>query len=413
MYKDHKAGKKTRPVVPGCNSNTRGMSNCVSDLQESVNKANKSPYEVISGEDMLAEVENYNTKAAEIIREGQGKLDKKINCTNKSHTEDGIRKIARCDKLWRIKSSKASGESPAKGEQTGHYLGRAEPGEETSSNEGGEEKEDAVTGNECVDEKDVEILRYRMHQYRENPVMKICGEDVQLVMECDHCGPDITEYMQEECDDCGGSWVREDYTMCVIGNDVISLFPSLDSVNTGRIVREEVENSTMRFDGFNIRLGLKYIAMNEEYTGNLEQIRSLLPVRETKPGTKPTMKSKWVNSKEILADDEWIYPPGNPTEEQRRQVIGRVAEIGTRVVFENFCYQFGGKAFHQQEGGPIGARVTMCAARMVMQHWAREYTGILLQAGLRLPLMTGYVDDGRQGSTVLRRGMRFNEERSV
>ena len=45
----------------------------------------------------------------------QEKLDKKINCTNKSHTEDGIRKLARCDKLWRKKSSKARGESPAKG----------------------------------------------------------------------------------------------------------------------------------------------------------------------------------------------------------------------------------------------------------------------------------------------------------
>ena len=48
---------------------------------------------------------------------------------------------------------------------------------------------------------------------------------------------------------------------------------------------------------------------------------------------------------------------------------------------------------------------------MVMQHWARGYTSILLRAGLRLPLMTGYVDDGRQGSTVLRKGMIFNEEK--
>ena len=81
-----------------------------------------------------------------------------------------------------------------------------------------------------------------MHQYRTNPVMKISGDDVQLMMECDHCGPEITEYMQEECYECFSSWVREDYTMCVIGNDVTSLCPSLESVNTGRIVREEVEN---------------------------------------------------------------------------------------------------------------------------------------------------------------------------
>ena len=63
------------------------------------------------------------------------------------------------------------------------------------------------------------------------------------------------------------------------------------------------------------------------------------------------MKSKWVNSKEILADNDWIYPQVQPTERQRRQVIGRVAEIGTRVVFENFCYQFGGILIINKEGG--------------------------------------------------------------
>ena len=79
------------------------------------------------------------------------------------------------------------------------------------------------------------------------------------------------------------------------------------------------------------------------------------------------------------------------------------------MIFDNFCYQFEAKLYQQQSGGPIGARVTMCAARMVMQHWARGYSSILLHAGLKLPLLSGYVDDGRQGSTVLRRGTRFDE----
>ena len=52
----------------------------------------------------------------------------------------------------------------------------------------------------------------------------------------------------------------------------------------------------------------------------------------------------------------------------------------------------------------------MCAAMMVMEHWARGYTSILLKADLMIPLMNGYVDDGRQGSTVLRKGMIFNNE---
>ena len=50
-----------------------------------------------------------------------------------------------------------------------------------------------------------------------------------------------------------------------------------------------------------MRLGLRYIVMNSEYTGDLDPIQELLPTRITKPGVKPGMKSKWVNSKEILS----------------------------------------------------------------------------------------------------------------
>ena len=62
-------------------------------------------------------------------------------------------------------------------------------------------------------------------------------------------------------------------------------------------------------------------------------------------------------------------------------------------------------------GGPIEARITMVAARLVMHSWSRRYSGILLRAGLRLPYHGGYVDDGRQGSTTLRLGTVFNEEK--
>ena len=80
----------------------------------------------------------------------------------------------------------------------------------------------------------------------------------------DHCGPDLTETVRTDCDECGDGWVREDYSLWIIGNDVISLFPSLDSITTGRIVRGEVARSTIEIEGFNTRLGLRYIAMNEK-----------------------------------------------------------------------------------------------------------------------------------------------------
>ena len=41
-------------------------------------------------------------------------------------------------------------------------------------------------------------------------------------------------------------------------------------------------------------------------------------------------------------EDEWIHPERKPTENQERQLMGRVAEIGM-VVFEKFVYYFRGK----------------------------------------------------------------------
>ena len=82
-------------------------------------------------------------------------------------------------------------------------------------------------------------------------------------------------------------------------------------------------------------------------------------------------------------------------------MLARMGEIGLRTIFENFMYTFGGKNFLQLSGGPIGARVTMAAARIVMQDWSEQYSRILIKAKLEIWLFSGYVDDGRQGTTRL------------
>ena len=97
------------------------------------------------------------------------------------------------------------------------------------------DEEDEEASDTCAMRKSEEILRYREFQYDENPKMRLTGEDLQVVLECDHCGPDLTEEVRKECDGCGSGWVREDYTLTIVGNNVVSLFPSLDSVTTGKI----------------------------------------------------------------------------------------------------------------------------------------------------------------------------------
>ena len=62
MYKDHKVEGGYRPVVSGCSSNTLGLSNTLSEIVESICMAVESPYEVISGEDMLSRVSKCNER---------------------------------------------------------------------------------------------------------------------------------------------------------------------------------------------------------------------------------------------------------------------------------------------------------------------------------------------------------------
>ena len=109
--------------------------------------------------------------------------------------------------------------------------------------------------------------------------------------------------------------------------------------------------------------------MNRKYTSSLKNLWNILPWRRKVKGTAPGMKSKEINSKDGNVEMQWSFPKRQPTPEQIREIQARSAEIATRFLFENFCYKFAGDTYLQSSGGPIGARVTMAAARIVMSEW--------------------------------------------
>ena len=84
-----------------------------------------------------------------------------------------------------------------------------------------------------------------------------------------------------------------------------------------------------------------------------------------------------------------------------------------KTLFKNFSYKFGGKFFHQKEGGPIGVRATGAASELVMEDWATKYRDILVKSGLIVYLMAGCVDDGRQITTILPLGTRFDKDETI
>ena len=134
-------------------------------------------------------------------RENAGRI-----CDRVVHRVEGLRILAGCEKLWKLKR-------------------KEEEADQDEGYEGG-----------CRDDIDDDTVRYRIGMY-EDAEMNLDERDMQVVMECDECGPNMTEYLLSECEDCGTGWVREANTLTVIGNNVIALFLSLHSANTGRIVR--------------------------------------------------------------------------------------------------------------------------------------------------------------------------------
>ena len=113
--------------------------------------------------------------------------------------------------------------------------------------------------------------------------------------------------------------------------------------------------SKMKVNGFSWRQGARYLAMNQYLTGEMDSIWELLP--STKSGARISMKNRALNSKKENLEENWCFSPVEPNEDQMREIVARVAEVGVRTIFENICYCFGGKTYQQQSGGPIGARM--------------------------------------------------------
>ena len=74
-----------------------------------------------------------------------------------------------------------------------------------------------------------------------------------MAADCKECGPRISARIAHSCSTCGPGVNKKELERCLLGNDVVGLFPNIKSKNTGRIVREKVEKSGVRFKGFDYK----------------------------------------------------------------------------------------------------------------------------------------------------------------
>ena len=142
---------------------------------------------------------------------------------------------------------------------------------------------------------------------------------------------------------------------------------------------------------------------------NKSRLRRVLPVRRGRRGCRPGMKGAGPRGRTKGDQEQWCFPDVTLEEWERREILGEVVSLATKAMFNNHFYKFGGRSYHQAQGGPIGLRGTCAVARLVMQLWDRMWLKRIEVLGIRVWLLMRYVDDARAALPPIRAGWRWQD----
>ena len=202
----------------------------------------------------------------------------------------------------------------------------------------------------------------------------------------------------------------QDYTtpMVIIGSDVVQLYPNLDIDQVVDVVEREVMETKLEWNDIDYLEASRYVALNwSEERCKKSGLRRILPSRRWKTGTRPGLRGTGPQGGERGDTEQWIFRNVKLTKHEKRLLVGTVVKIATEAMFKNHYYGFGGKIFHQREGGPIDLRGTCSIARLVMQVFDVKWESKLRRVGLMMWLYGRYMDDGRSFMQPVKRGWKW------
>ena len=200
----------------------------------------------------------------------------------------------------------------------------------------------------------------------------------------------------------------------MISQDVKALYPSLDWKEIVRIVGEILEETEVDFSDVDYKALGKYLAVHlspEEIERN--NLISVIPRKVI-----PRKVGMAFLDKDLDKDGnekwDWKGKRKVPTNLQKKKMVARTLEVAIYTLLSNHLYQFDGRVFQQQAGGPIGLEVTGILARIVMLWWDRKFLGKLKKLGINLLLYLRYVDDSNMAAESVAPGTRFvNDKVSI
>ena len=126
--------------------------------------------------------------------------------------------------------------------------------------------------------------------------------------------------------------------------------------------------------------------------------------------------TRWVGGERGgQAENLFHDPERRPTAQERRPMFALLLELMVMRVMKNHIYSFNGVNKLQQDGGPIGLKLSGAVAKVVMLSWSRRFvaaatTALASFAYFQLYLLLFYVDDTGIAVEELEPGCRFIEE---
>ena len=63
---------------------------------------------------------------------------------------------------------------------------------------------------------------------------------------------------------------------------------------------------------------------------------------------------------------KWPKPPQKFTEEEKRQILGKLVENAVKMTFNSHFYKWEGKIYQQMKGGPIGLKASGSVAKIAI-----------------------------------------------
>ena len=184
------------------------------------------------------------------------------------------------------------------------------------------------------------------------------------------------------------NYINDGMPKIAISMDVKALYPSIKRKRAAAVVREAMENTTVKFENIDYRMALRYISKSSKPAEILDWgLRSWCPVRSFRRGARPGMTG------DDPDDEKWTTGVVPTSEEIRRKILGRVLHIAVNKVFSSNAYTFAGVMRIQSDGCPIGLDLSGEIGRLEMGDWDGRMLELCASNMIKVDVSDRYVDD--------------------